>query len=154
MFSGGQFPSKYSFSIDFSSLTGHTDGNAGETVFVPTQNVRKLRWTWAADLQPGSFQQIEYSTVISNWTVTGNNRIYSVAGLGSRRIEDTDSTAVYTGSWSIAAGNYSGSRIHQSSTTGASCAITYTEAASHQLFLGLRCFGGATFRWTASSCLQ
>jgi hypothetical protein len=143
MFSGGQFPSKYRFSIDFSSLTGHTDGNPGETVSVPTQNVRKLRWTWAADLQAESFAQLEYSTVISNWTVTGSNRIYSVAGPGSRRIEDTDSPAVYTGAWSTAVGNYSGSRIHQASIAGANCTITYTEVASHQLFLGLRRFGGA-----------
>jgi hypothetical protein len=143
MFSGGQFPSKYRFNIDFSSLTGHTDGSPSKTIAVPTQNVRKLRWTWAADLQPGSFEQVEYSTVISNWTVTGNNRICSVAGLGSRRIEDTDSPAVYTGSWSTAAGNYSGSRIHQTATPGASCAITYSETASHQLFLGLRRFAGA-----------
>ena len=75
-FSGGQFPLKYSFNIDFSSLTGHTDGNPGETVSVPTQNVRKLRWTWAADLQAESFAQLEYSTVISNWyrrRCLGNN---------------------------------------------------------------------------------
>jgi hypothetical protein len=143
MFSGGQFPSKYSFNIDFSSLVGHTDGNPSETVTVPTKNVRKLRWTWAADLQPGSFEQVEYSTVISNWTVTGNNRIYSVAGLGSRRIEDTDAPAVYTDSWSTVAGNYSGSRIHLTANPGDSCTITYREAASHQLFLGLRRFAGA-----------
>jgi hypothetical protein len=143
MFSGGRFPSRYSFNIDFSSLTGHTDGNPSETVAVPTKNVRKLRWTWAADLQPGSFEQVEYSTVISNWTITGNNRIYSVAGLGSRRIEDTDSPAVYTGSWSTGAGNYSGSRIHLTPNPGDSCSITYSEAASHQLLLGLRRFAGA-----------
>ncbi|HEY1947435.1 MAG TPA: hypothetical protein VGG97_10545 [Bryobacteraceae bacterium] len=149
VFGGGQFPSKYRVTLDFSNLMGYIDGAPldaeGYRVFVhvPTQNVRKLRWTWAADLQPGSFQQIEYSSVISNWTVTGNNRIYSVAGLGSRRIEDTDSSAVYSGSWSVVAGNYSGSRIHLTANFSDSCTITYREAASHQLFLGLRRFGGA-----------
>ena len=144
MFSGGQFPSKYRFTVDFSNLMGHTDGNPGITIPVPTQNVRKLRWTWAADLQPHSFTQKEYSTVVSNWTVTGSNRIYSVAGPGSRRIEDTDSDVQYNGDmWSTGIGNYSGSRIHQTSKGGDSCTITYTEAAAHQLFLGLRRFGGA-----------
>jgi hypothetical protein len=144
-FSGGQFPSKYSFNIDFNNLIGHTDGNASQMVHVPTNNVRKLRWTWAADLQPGSFEQLEYSTVISNWTVTGTNRIYSVAGPGSRRIEDTDAAVLYRDPslWSTSVGNYSGSRIHQTSVPSASCTITYTEAASHQLFLGSRRFGGA-----------
>jgi hypothetical protein len=126
-------------------LSGHTDGNASQIVHVPTNNVRKLRWTWAADLQPGSFEQIEYSSVISDWTVTGTNRIYSVAGPGSRRIEDTDASVVYsdTSLWSTSAGNYSGSRIHQTSISNASCSIAYTEAATHQLFLGSRRFGGA-----------
>jgi hypothetical protein len=143
-FSGGEFPSQYSVSIDFDNLTGHTDGNPGQSIHVPTTNVRKLRWTWAADLQPGSFVQTEYSTVISNWTVTGNDRIYSVAGPGSRRIEDTDASVQYSaGMWSVTAGNYSGSRIHLTQNPGDHCTITYAEAATHQLLLGLRRFAGA-----------
>ena len=81
-FSGGQFPSKYRITIDFGLMRSQEN--------IPTDRVRKLRWTWAADLQSASFQQTEFQVSISNWQVTGTNRTYYVAGPGSRRIEDTD----------------------------------------------------------------
>ena len=62
----------------------------GTLVTVPTQSIRKMRWTYAADLQAGSFVRSEFQVVVSNWTVTGTNRTYSVAGPGSRRAEDHD----------------------------------------------------------------
>jgi hypothetical protein len=129
-FSGGAFPDKYRIQVDFGSLRQ----NQG----IPTHRVRKLRWTWAADLQPGSFEQTEFQVKISNWNVFGMGRRYAVAGPGSRRIEDTDSSISYSGSWETQTGNYSGSRIHTTSKAGDSCTITYTEAAAHDLYFGTR----------------
>ena len=63
---------------------------------VPTTNVRKLRWTWAADLQPGNFQRSEFSVAVTNWPVTGSDLLYNVAGPGSRRIEDDAPEIAYS----------------------------------------------------------
>ncbi len=131
-FAGGQFPSKYSIEIDFGKLKAQG---------IPTDKVRKLRWTWSTDLQAGSFQRTSFHTIISNWTVTGSNRIYSVAGPGSRRIEDNDSSVKYLGSWTSEIGNYSGSTIQVTSTVGDSCTLSYGESAQHDLYLGTRCLG-------------
>ncbi len=135
-FSGGQFPSTYQITIDFGALKAQG---------IPTDRVRKLRWTWAADLQAASFEQTEFQVSIANWSVSGNNRQYAVAGPGSRRIEDTDPAVSYNGVWTLSAGNYSGSRIHATSNPGDNCTITYSETAPHQLFLGTRLLSpGAT----------
>ncbi|MBV8573061.1 MAG: hypothetical protein JO319_20760 [Acidobacteriaceae bacterium] len=131
VFSGGAFPAEYQITIDFGSL--QVDG-----VRVPTNNIRKMRWTWAADLQNGSFKQSEFQVSISQWTVTGNNRAYRVAGPGSRRIEDTDSAVVYSGTWSVQTGSYSGSKIHLTTNEGDSCTIRYSETATHELLFGTR----------------
>jgi len=128
-FSGGRFPSKYKVTIDFGALKAQG---------IPTDKVRKLRWTWAADMQEGSFIQTEFAVKISNWSVTGANRSYFVAGPGSRRIEDTDALVTYSGSWTSEDGNYSGSRIHVTRQPGDVCRITYTETAAHSLYLGTR----------------
>lgn len=141
MFSGGAFPTTYQISIDFGNLV---DSNTQAQI--PTNRVRKLRWTWAADMQLASYEQSEFQVVLSNWTVTGNNRQYSVAGPGSRRIEDTDPSVTYSGSsWALMTGNFSGSKIHSTANTGDSCTIVYTETAAHQLYLGTRLLAaGAT----------
>src|SRR6185295_18296938 len=52
-------------------------------------NVRKMRWTWSADLQDGAYLRSEFCVAISNWIVSGTNRDYRVAGTGSRRAETT-----------------------------------------------------------------
>ncbi|MGA8026574.1 MAG: hypothetical protein WB992_05470 [Bryobacteraceae bacterium] len=139
-FSGGAFPTQYQIALDFANLKGKTDADSDPNQPVPTSNVRKLRWTWAADQQPATFEQIEFQVAISNWNVTGGSREYSVAGPGSRRIEDSDSEVSYTGSWTLQTGNYSGSKIHSTSAVGDTCTITYSETAEHQLFLGTRLF--------------
>ena len=153
LFSGGQFPARYQVNLNFGSLNGYYfDANSNrQTVTIPTAQVRKLRWTWAADLQPNQFQQTEFQVNISQWTVTGSNRQYFIAGPGSRRIEDTDSVVQYSGSWSqppaqgddagiwpVQSGNYSNSKIHFTRTIGDSCSITYSETAAHALYLGTR----------------
>lgn len=136
-FSGGAFPATYQITINFGNLV---DSDTQEQI--PTNRVRKLRWTWAADMQPGSYEQTEFQVILSNWTVTGNNRQYSVAGPGSRRIEDSDAVVAYSGSaWALTTGNYSGSKIHSTNNTGDSCTIVYTETAQHELYLGTRLLG-------------
>ncbi len=84
LFSGGQSPQAWEISFNFSNLL---DVNG---VSVPVTNVRKMRWTWAADLQTGAFQRTEFSVLVSGWTLSGGNLQYSVAGPGSRRAEDSD----------------------------------------------------------------
>ena len=133
-FAGGQFPSTYQFTIDFGALKAQQG--------IPTDCIRKMRWTWAADLQQAAFSQTEFQVLISNWTVTGNNRQYSFAGPGSRRIEDTDPTVTYNGSWPLTTGNFSGSKIHSTSNAGDTCSLTYSETAPHQLYLGTRLLEG------------
>ncbi len=61
VFSGGLFPSRYQITIDFGAL---------KTQGIPTNRIRKMRWTWSADLQSGSFQQTPFAVNISNWSVT------------------------------------------------------------------------------------
>jgi hypothetical protein len=98
-FAGGTSPTKWRVTLDFSSLEG--PGLIDPTVrAVPTDQVRKMRWTYAADLQSGDFERSEFEVVVSNWSVTGTNRGYSVAGPGSRRFENHDPAVSYEGSWS------------------------------------------------------
>jgi hypothetical protein len=130
--SGGTSPGKWAVSLDFSSLV---DVNG---VTVPTNSVRKLRWTYAADLQTGAYVRSEFQVVVSNWTVTGANRGSLTAGPGSRRIEDDSSEIRYRGQWTEARGNYSGGSIRYATTPGASIACTYMIAQGHQLYLGTR----------------
>ncbi len=139
--SGGAFPSTYEISVNFASLLGYTTSvpSPGQSqVAIPTSRVRKLRWTWAPDLQPGSFSQLEFSVTISNWSVTGSGREYFVAGPGSRRIEDDDPQVAYSGTWTLQTGNYSGSTIHVTQTENDSATITYHESAQHDLYVGSR----------------
>ena len=112
MFNGGTSPTSWQVNLNFGSLV---DLNG---VTVPAGNVRKLRWTWAADLQPANFQRTEFSVVISNWNVTGTNLAYSVAGPGSRRIEDDSIAVSYQGAWSTDHGNFSGGSIHWTIDSG------------------------------------
>ena len=132
MFSGGTSPTLWQVSLDFGNLV---DVN-GATV--PTTKVRKLRWTWAADLQPGVFQRSEFSVVVRNWTVSGTNIGYYVAGPGSRRVEDDSPAVSYRGAWTTATGNFSGGSIHWTTTPGDTVICTYTMPSTHSLYLGTR----------------
>ncbi len=139
-FSAGASPRQWQVNLNFSALTGYIDPDRATLVPVPTSSVRKIRWTWAADLQLEDFERIEYSVVVTNWTVTGNNLVYQVAGAGSRRIEDDDPAVTYStpSQWSQESGNFSGGSIHCGTTPGASLTCTYTAAANHTLYLGTR----------------
>ncbi len=132
MFSGGTSPTCWQVNLNFGSLV---DLNG---VTVPASNVRKLRWTWAADLQPGPFQRTEFSVVVSNWCVTGTNLAYSVVGPGTRGIEDDSSAISYKGTWFTDHGNFSGGSIHRTVTPGDAVTYSYTMPDAHALYLGTR----------------
>ncbi|MFB3829027.1 MAG: hypothetical protein ACE15B_19830 [Bryobacteraceae bacterium] len=130
--SGGTSPEKWRVDLNFASLVD-VNGTA-----VPANAVRKLRWTWAADVQAGQFARSEFSVEVSNWTVSGTGRRYRVAGPASRRVEDDARQLVYGGAWMEARGNYSGGSIRHTSATGASVALTYQHDRDHTLYLGTR----------------
>ncbi|MCU1336287.1 MAG: hypothetical protein JWO19_1868, partial [Bryobacterales bacterium] len=131
----GTSPTKWRVTIDFSSLV---DRNG---VSVPTNKVRKLRWTYAADLQTGAFVRSEFAAVISNWNVSGTGRTYSVAGPGSRRFEDNAAGMTYSGSWTVTSGNFSGGTIHSTHTAGDAISFQYVAGESHTLYVGTRYTG-------------
>ena len=132
LFAGGASPTQWQVNLDFSKLQ---DINKNS---VPTSNVRKLRWTWAADFQPAGFARSEFAVVVTNWTVTGTNLQYAVAGPGSWRIEDDSQQVMYQGNWTSARGNYSGGSIQSSVTTGSQLSCTYSSQTAHRLYLGTR----------------
>jgi hypothetical protein len=131
----GTSPTKWRVTIDFSSLLDRYEAS------VPTNKVRKLRWTYAADLQTGDFERSEFEAVISNWSVTGTGRTYSVAGPGSRRYEDDAVGMTYNGSWTIGHGNFSGGTIHSTVTEGDAISFQYTAGQTHTLYVGTRYTG-------------
>jgi len=144
-FANGTSPTQWSISIDFSSLQGYlTPDFSGTLTAVPTNAIRKMRWTYSAALQVGPFVRSEFEVVVSNWSVTGTNGTYSVAGPGSRRAEDDSVDIVYGGTWSETRGNFSGGIIHSSTTIGDSVSWSYAASASHTLYLGTRYLGLST----------
>jgi hypothetical protein len=136
--SGGTSPGQWLINLNFSSISGLDP--TGATVPVPMNAVRKMRWTWAADLQAGDFVRSEFAVTISNWNVNGSNRNYQVAGVGSWRVEDDDTSIAYTGQWTSAIGNYSGGSISYANVPGASVSHTYQSPQDHILNLGTRRF--------------
>ena len=137
-FSLGASPAHWQIDLDFGALQGYLDPDVHTLVPVPATNVRKLRWTWAADFQPGSFARGEFAAAISNWTVTGSGLSYQVAGPGSRRIEDDSPEIIWHGGWALERGNYSSGSVHHSTTHGDSAVCTYQSPLAHALYLGTR----------------
>jgi len=137
-FQGGVSPRKWRVTLDFGSLR---DVNGQ---LVPTNCVRKMRWTWAAELQYGAFERCEFEVQVSNWIVTGYGRQYEVLGPGSQRIEDDAPEVRYTGEWALAKGNFSGGSIHYTTKSGAGLIGEYRASTAHRLYLGVRrAFNGA-----------
>jgi hypothetical protein len=132
MFAGGTSPQRWKVDLDFGNLTDK-DGN-----HVVTTNVRRMRWTWAADIQLTEFVRSEFAVAVSNWQVTGGNLGYKVAGPGSRRFEDDSPEVSYTGNWIEERGNYSGGSIRHSTTPGNGLRCVYSAATEHMLYLGGR----------------
>ena len=138
LLSGGASPDRWRIDLDFTSMQGRQDSPAGPVVDVPMNAVRKMRWTWAADLQPGSFARSEFAVTVSNWTVSGSNRDYQVAGLGTWRVEDDDPALRYTGQWTESRGNFSGGSLRYATEPGASVSHSYQSPQTHHLYLGTR----------------
>ena len=135
----GTSPTQWQITLNFGSLQGALAPDLNGTLHnIPTNQIRKMRWTYAADLQSGAYQRSEFQVVVSNWTVAGTNRPYSVAGQGSVRIEDNDPSVAYTGTWAETRGNYSGGTIHRTSTNGDALGCSYYAPFSHTLYAGLR----------------
>jgi hypothetical protein len=132
--SGGMSPSKWRYSFDFSTLV---DRNGTP---VPMERARKIRWTYAAELQAGEFLRSEFAVLVTNWVVTGTGMRYRVAGPGSRRIDCRDKRVQYYGAhWGqFHRGNYSGGLIRWTSQYSDGFSITYRSDQTHELFLGSR----------------
>ena len=137
LLSGGASPTEWQVTLNFGALSDPVLGP------IPTTNVRKLRWTYAAALQAGAYQRSEFAVVVSSWVVTGTGRGYQVAGPYSRRFEDDDPKIVYTGGWTQDRGNYSGGTIRRTSEAGAKCRLEYQAQIAHRLYLGSRRASGA-----------
>ena len=141
-FANGTSPTAWRMTLNFSALQGTITPDLSGTLYtIPTNLIRKMRWTYAADLQAAAFARSQFSVAVTNWTVTGTNRTYSVTGPGSLRIEDHDVSMVFSGAWSEVRGNYSGGTIHQTTTPGDSLSCTYQATQSHALYVGLRYTG-------------
>ncbi len=139
----GTSPTQWQVTIPFASLSGYIDPDY--TTLHPIVNpnqIRKVRWTYAADLQAGTFARSEFEVVVSGWTVTGTNLDYSVAGPGSLRFDDFSDAMTYAGTWSLtdgmSIGNYSGGTIHLSTTAGDAVTCSYVSPFAHTLYLGTR----------------
>lgn len=132
-FSGGASPTKWRVVLPMGALTDRLNRT------VPTQKVRKMRWTYAAAMQTGAYERSEFAAVISNWSVTGANRSYRVAGPGSRRLEDNHRSVSYYGNaWVKTKGNFSGGTIRYTGAYGDSVTIPYRCPQTHELYLGTR----------------
>ncbi len=131
-FSGAVSPQTWRVDLDFSNLTDTNQRHVTMT------NVRKLRWTWAADFQTGNFARSEFQVEVENWQVSGSGLAYQVAGAGSRRIEDTCSSVAYSGTWVEERGNYSSGSIRHATNPGGALTCSYTANSMHSLYLGTR----------------
>ncbi len=124
LLSGGASPTKWRIRLDFGSLQ--------------MTSVRKMRWTYVPAWQNSAFQRTEFEVQVSNWTVAGTNRAYSVASTGSRRIEDDAPQVTYTDGWTAFKGsyNYSNGSYHTTQSSGAQVSCTYSASVPHSLYLG------------------
>lgn len=143
--SGGTSPSKWRISLPFAGLQGTIVPLFGEAAdntlhAVPASGVRRMRWTYSASMQAGAFERSEFEVSITNWTVTGTNRNYRIAGPGSRRINDDDLKSItYSGAWTPQRPfNFSAGTIRYTTANGALLTCAYHVPQGHELFLGSR----------------
>jgi hypothetical protein len=128
---GGASPTEWQVDLDFANLQ-----DLGGSP-IPTQSVRKMRWTYAAAVQQGEYSRTEFEALVSSWTLTGTNRTYQVAAPRSRRFED-NGAALYSGTWTQSQGNFSGGAIQKTNQIGANVTVGYSSPISHRLYLGAR----------------
>ncbi|MCL5743010.1 MAG: hypothetical protein M1541_03640, partial [Acidobacteria bacterium] len=135
--SGGTSPTKWRVDLNFADLKDIDERP------IPTQAVRKVRWTYAADFQRGEFERGDFEVQVTNWTVNGERRSYRVAGPGSRRIEDDARELIYTGEWLTVRGNFSGGSIRHATFPTSTVQCQYRCPQTHEIFLGTRsCLNG------------
>ena len=147
--SGGTSPTQWHVSLTFANLQGYVGPGFTALAKVPTTSVRRMRWTWAPaqayGMTPSGFVRTEFAVRVSNWSVTGADLTYNIAGPGSWRAEDSSNLVTYFGPWDNGVtGNYSGGSIHSTQAAGASVSCTYTETGSHTLYLGTRMFNNGS----------
>ncbi|HET8547415.1 MAG TPA: hypothetical protein VFL57_05410 [Bryobacteraceae bacterium] len=146
---GGTSPDEWRIDLNFGALLDETGAP------VPADNVRKLRWTYAASLQTGGYQRSEFDVRITESQVTGTRLAYQVAGSGSRRMEDDDAGVTYSGNWTQGKGNFSGGSIRYATTPGSKVTVNYYSPQAHRLYLGTRgCFNGASARTTVDGIVR
>jgi len=138
VFSGGTSPSKWRFTLPLGGLVAE-DGLA-----VPATSIRKLRWTYAAELQTGPYGRSEFLVGVSNWSVSGSGRAYQIAGRGAQRMEDERPEVVYGGEWTRAGGNFSGGTIRYTTAPGSAASLAYEVPHAHYLAIGTRMSFNAT----------
>jgi hypothetical protein len=126
---GGNSAVAWQCSIDFTALG--------------IDQLRQCWLTFAPALANGvAYPGSEWSATFTNWTVTGTPTSVTklqVAGPGSVRMEDTDSSCAYTGAWAAQApetGFFSGGTARRAgsptSVTGESVTVKYScQFASH-----------------------
>lgn len=132
LFTGGASPTRWRTTLDFANLQ---DINGTP---ISMTSVRKMRWTYAADLQPGYFERTEFEVRVSAWQVTGSGAGYSVAGPGSWRIEDSEGEITYAGTWNTARGNFSGGGIRYTTAPGSSATLPLQLNNPMALYAGIR----------------
>jgi hypothetical protein len=138
LMTGGESPTKWRIELPFATLADTVLGT------IPAHAIRKMRWTYSADLQPGAYVRSEFEVGVSNWAVSGSGRSYSIAGPGSRRVEDDSPLMAYAGTWVTGSGNFSGGSIHSTSVTDSSVTCSYTAAQEHSLYVGTRLANNGT----------
>lgn len=136
MFTGGTSPDVWRIRLPFDQLIDR-DGRS-----VPVSRIRKLRWTYSADMQAGAYQRTEFAVSIRNWRVSGREATYYIAGPGSVRIEDTAPQVEFEGPWTKGAGNFSGGSIHFTTTPGASVSCECEISQPLTAYLGTRYAAG------------
>ena len=132
MFSGGMSPARWRVDLDFGNLTD-TDGQP-----VTTTNVRRVRWTWAADLQFGRLRAQRVRGGDVELAGERNEYWHRVAGPGAGGSRTTRRRSSIAGTWTEERGNYSGGSIRHTQTSGAQVRCTYSAAARTSLYLGTR----------------
>lgn len=139
-FSGGLSPAKWRVTLPFGTMK---DING---VVVPVTNIRKMRWTYGAQMQGSAdYQRSEFLVTVTNWAVDAPSRIFRIAGPGSRRIEDHSDAVTYSGgTWGVGQGNFSDGTIRFATAQGARLSVSYTCPQAHTLYIGTRyAFNGA-----------
>ncbi len=101
-------------------------------------SLRQLWLTFAPALQNSAFTGVEWAAVFSNWSVTGpdSKRLLKVAGPGSVRLEETNPSCRYTGTWTVESGFYSRYFAKATSDSAATLTVTYSCQSVHDLYVG------------------